>query len=252
MNEQKSNLTIKEWAEQDRPREKLLIKGIGSLSDAELLAILIRAGNKHESAVELAKKILFDAGNNLNELGKFTIEALTAIKGIGMAKAVTILAALELGRRRNLTCAAEKTTIMKSDDVFNLFKPVLSDLKYEEFWILLLNRANKVVHKSRISQGGVSGTVIDVKLIIKMAIDKLSNAIILCHNHPSGNYEPSDLDIKITKQINEAARFMEISLLDHVIIAGDVYYSFADQGLIIKKDLNTSINNSLLTKQPPV
>lgn len=226
------NLTIKDWALEDRPREKLLGKGLNSLTDAELIAILIGSGNRNESAVELAKKILKGVKNNLNELGKLTVEDLMASKGIGEAKAVTIIAALELGRRRKLADVMAKKKISGSKDVFEFFQPVLADLPYEEFWILLLNRSNKIIEKFKISQGGISGTVIDVRMILKNAIEKLASSIILCHNHPSGNLQPSEADKKITTKLKDAARIMDMQVLDHLIITDSSFYSFADEGIL--------------------
>lgn len=226
------NLTIKDWALEDRPREKLLGKGLNSLTDAELIAILIGSGNRNESAVELAKKILKGVKNNLNELGKLTVEDLMASKGIGEAKAVTIIAALELGRRRKQADIMEKKKISGSKDVFEFFQPVLADLPYEEFWILLLNRSNKIIEKFKISQGGISGTVIDVRMILKNAIEKLASSIILCHNHPSGNLQPSEADKKITTKLKDAANIMDMQVLDHLIITDSSFYSFADEGML--------------------
>ena len=226
------NLTIKDWALEDRPREKLLSKGLSSLTDAELIAILIGSGIKNESAVELAKKILKAVKNNLNELGKLTVEDLMASKGIGEARAITIIAALELGRRRKRADIMEKKKISGSKDVFEFFQPVLADLPYEEFWILLLNRSNKIIEKFKISQGGISGTVIDVRMILKNAIEKLASSIILCHNHPSGNLQPSEADKKITTKLKDAAMIMDMQVLDHLIITDSSFYSFADEGIL--------------------
>ncbi|MFQ5335958.1 MAG: RadC family protein, partial [Flavobacteriales bacterium] len=195
MKEYEKKLTIKSWAEEDRPREKLLAKGPASLSDAELLAILIRSGNTKESAVELARKVLMDAENNLNILGKLGIRELTTRKGIGEAKAITIAAALELGRRRRQEEILQKKKITCSSDVFEIFQPMLSDLPHEEFWILLLNRANKIIGTHCISRGGIAGTVTDTRIIFKLSLEELASSIVLCHNHPSGNNKPSDSDI---------------------------------------------------------
>jgi len=225
-------LKIKDWALEDRPREKLLTKGISSLSDAELIAILIGSGNKEVTAVELSMKILNSVNNNLNNLGKLTVEELKANKGIGEAKAISIVAALELGRRRKLADIVNKKKITGSKDVFEIFHPLLADLPHEEFWILLLNRSNRIIDKSKSSQGGISGTVIDVRMILKYAIEKLASAIILCHNHPSGNLKPSDADIKITKKLKDASKFMDIKMLDHIVIGDNSYYSFSDEGMI--------------------
>jgi len=223
---------IKNWALEDRPREKLLAKGITSLSSAELLAILIRSGGRDESAVELARKILIAAGNNLRELGRLTVKDLMKHKGMGPAKAVAIIAALELGRRRSKSDFQDKIRIAGSQDAYTLFQPVLGDLAHEEFWILLMNRANRVIDNIRISQGGISGTVIDVRIILKHALDRLASAMILCHNHPSGNLKPSEADMKITSKISDSCRTMDLQLLDHLIIADNSYFSFSDEGLI--------------------
>ncbi len=226
------NLTIKDWALEDRPREKMIKRGIGSLSDAELLAILINTGTKNESAVAIAQRILTSANNNLNELGKRSLTDFTSTKGIGEAKGITIMAALELGRRRKQTEALSRPKIQSSSDIIEIFQPQLADLPHEEFWVLYLNRANKVIDQSRITQGGVTGTIFDIKLIMKSAIEKLASSIIICHNHPSGNPKPSEQDIKITQKLKEAALVFEINLLDHIIITDSECYSFADSGII--------------------
>lgn len=229
-------LSIKEWAVEDRPREKMLLKGIRSLSEAELIAILIGSGSTNESAVELSKRVLASANNNLNELGKKTIDDYQEFKGIGPAKAITISAAMELGRRRKESQPLDKLKVVSSSDAADIFKPLLSDLPHEEFWILLLNRNNLVIDKLMVSQGGLSGTVIDVRIILKkaltMAIEKLACSIILCHNHPSGNLVPSEADKDITRKIKDAGKHMDIPVLDHIIIGNDSYFSFADEGLI--------------------
>ena len=227
-----TNLSIKDWAVEDRPREKLLKKGVQSLSDAEIIALLIGSGTKNESAVELSKKVLKSADNNLNQLGKLDIHQLTKMKGIGEAKAITIQAALELGRRRKISDILEKRKITQSKDVYELFQPIIGDLPHEEFWILLLNRSNKIVEKIKISQGGVTGTVIDIKIILKHAIDKLASSVILCHNHPSGNKNPSNADDNITNKLKNSASLMDIQILDHIIIADKEYYSYADESKI--------------------
>lgn len=226
------NLKIKDWAEEDRPREKLLSKGIMSLSDAELIAIIIGSGNLDESAVELSRRILQAAQNNLSILGKFSVEDLKKFKGIGEAKAIGIVAALELGRRRKKEDAPDHLQIQSSNDVFEIFQPMLADLPHEEFWVLLMNRSNRVIDKLRVSQGGVSGTVTDIRLILKPAIEKLASSIVLCHNHPSGNHKPSENDIAITQKAKDAAKFMDIAVLDHIIICEKKYFSFADEGMI--------------------
>ena len=228
--ENHSSLSIKDWAVEDRPREKLVKKGVQSLSDAEIIAILIGSGSRNESAVELSKKVLKLANNNLNELGKLNIPDLTKMKGIGEAKAITILAALELGRRRKVSEIITKKKITQSKDIFELFQPILGDLPHEEFWILLLNRSNRIIEKSKISQGGVSGTVIDIKIILKQAIEKLASSIILCHNHPSGNRKPSNADDSITKKLKKGADLLDIQVLDHIIVADVEYFSYADEG----------------------
>ncbi|MBI9055350.1 MAG: DNA repair protein RadC [Bacteroidales bacterium] len=225
-----TSLKIKDWALEDRPREKLLKKGISSLSDAEIIAILLGSGTRNESAVDLSKKVLKNANNNLNELGKLGIPDLTKIKGIGEAKAITIMAALELGRRRKMSEIINKKKITCSNDVFELFQPVIGDLPHEEFWILLLNRSNGIIEKFKISQGGIAGTVIDIKIILKNAIEKLASSIILCHNHPSGNKNPSSADDSITQKLKTGADLVDISVLDHIVIADTKYYSFADEG----------------------
>lgn len=224
-------LSIKEWAVEDRPREKMLAKGIRSLSEAELIAILIGSGNLEESAVEVSRRILASVNNNLNELGKKTINDLQKFKGIGPAKAITIAAAMELGRRRKETEPEEKPKVVTSADAAAIFIPLLSDLPHEEFWVLLLNRNNLVIDKMLVSQGGLSGTIIDVRIILKMALDKLASSIILCHNHPSGNLVPSEADKEITRKIKEAGKHMDIPVLDHLIIGNGSYFSFTDEGL---------------------
>lgn len=232
MSEEYKNLTIKDWALEDRPREKMIKRGINSLSDAELLAILIKSGTKNENAVAIAQRILLSANSNLNELGKYSLTDFTSTKGIGEAKGLTIMAALELGRRRKQTEALNRTKIESSKDIIEIFQPQLADLPHEEFWVLFLNRANKVIDQSRITQGGITGTVFDIKLILKSAIEKLASSIIVCHNHPSGNSKPSEQDIKITQRLKEASQLFEISLLDHIIITDSECHSFADSGML--------------------
>lgn len=232
MEETKSSLGIKSWAEDDRPREKLLGKGRQVLSEAELVAILIGSGSKNETAVELSKRILGTVENNLNALGKLSVKELTKFKGIGEAKAVSIVAALELGRRRKEAETVKREKITSSKDAFLIMQPVLLDLPHEEFWLLLLNRANALIKKELISRGGVAGTVVDTKLIFKSAVEQYASSIIVCHNHPSGNLKPSDADLRITKNIKEAGKIMEIPLIDHLIITEAGYYSFADEGVM--------------------
>lgn len=224
--------SIREWAVEDRPREKMQTKGVRSLSEAELIAILIGSGNLEESAVEVSRRIMASVNNNLNELGKKNISDLQKFKGIGPAKAISIAAAMELGRRRKESEPDEKPKVITSGDAAAIFRPLLSDLPHEEFWVLLLNRNNLVLDKMMVSQGGLSGTVIDVRIILKMALDKLACSIILCHNHPSGNLVPSEADKEITKKIKEAGKHMDIPVLDHLIIGNGSYFSFADEGLI--------------------
>ncbi len=225
-------LSIKQWAVEDRPREKLLSKGIRSLTDAELIAILIRSGTSRESAVDLAKRILKTTGNNLNELSRMTVHDLQKFRGIGEAKAISIIAAMELGRRRKLSEVLQKKQITSSRDVFDFFQPFLGDLSYEEFWVLHLSRSNRIMAWKKISQGGIAGTVTDIRLILKDALENTSTSMIICHNHPSGNLQPSDADKEITRKIKEAAGLMDIRLLDHVIIGNESYFSFADEGLM--------------------
>ncbi len=232
MNEYKNNISIKNWDENDRPREKFILKGKNTLSDAELVAILIRSGNKKETAIDLAKRILNYVHNNLIELSKLTINDLTKFNGIGQAKAVTILAALELGRRRREAEAVKRSKITSSKDIFEIFQSNISDIQYEEFWMLCLNKANKILKKICISKGGTSATAVDPKKIFKLALDNNSSYIILCHNHPSGNIQPSNEDIKLTKKLKEAGNSLDLPVLDHIIIGDEKYYSFADQGII--------------------
>ncbi|MBC7450459.1 MAG: DNA repair protein RadC [Cytophagales bacterium] len=220
------------WAEEDRPREKLLLKGISTLSDAELIAILLGSGTTNLSAVDLAKQIMMDCNQNLNELAKRSVKELQKFKGIGEAKAITLVSALELGRRRKETQSFIKPQVKSSEDVYRYIQSDLMDLSYEEFWILLMNRANRIEKKIRISTGGVAGTIADPKLIFKHALENLASSIILVHNHPSGNNKPSDSDISLTKKMCEAGRFLEIPVLDHVIVCQQNWYSFADEGKI--------------------
>jgi DNA repair protein RadC len=226
------SLKITDWAVEDRPREKMIQYGTAALSDAELLGILISSGTKDKSAVDLGRELLSLVNNNLNTLGKLTIADLTKIHGIGNARAVTIAAALELGRRRKLTEIPEVTQIKCSKDVADIFQPILSDLLHEEFWILFLNRSNRVINRMKLSQGGISGTVTDVRMVMKKAVEYLASGIIVCHNHPSGNLSPSEADSKITQKIREAGNLLDVQLLDHLIISDKDYYSFADNGLI--------------------
>jgi len=232
MENYENHYPIKNWAEEDRPREKLLLKGKNALSDAELIAILLRFGTQNESAVDIAKGILYNAGENLIEVSKMSISDLMEFKGIGFVKAVTLVAALELGKRRNESEVMVKEKISGSRDAYEIFRTVMSDQPYESFWIILLNKANKVIRKSNISEGGVSGTVVDPKKIYKIAVDQHASSIILGHNHPSGNIQPSEADQKITKKIKEAGIMLDIAVLDHLILGDNQYYSFADEGTI--------------------
>lgn len=225
-------LNIKSWAAEDRPREKLLLKGKATLSDAELIAILLGTGTASLSAVDLAKNILQAVNNDLNELARLTVKDLMKIKGIGEAKAITIISALELGRRRKDFQVEEKPKIGGSADVFEILKADLLDIPHEAFWIVLLNRANRVIKKHQISQGGVAGTVADPKLIFKVAVEELASGIILAHNHPSGNLTASQADIDLTRKLKESGKLLDIQVLDHIIIAGKKYFSFADEGLM--------------------
>ncbi|MDF2450127.1 MAG: repair protein RadC [Bacteroidota bacterium] len=226
------HLTIKSWAEDDRPREKLVSKGRQALSDAELLAILLSSGNRDETAVRLAQRILNEYANSINELAKASLHDLMTYKGVGEAKAVTIAAALEIGRRRGSESQDEKIKITSSKNAFAVLKSKLTDLPHEEFWVIFMSRSNSVIKTECISRGGISGTVVDIRLILKPAIHHLASAIILAHNHPSGNLKPSQEDIHLTKKIKEAAKLMDISLQDHLIIGDQSYLSFADEGLI--------------------
>ncbi len=225
-------LSIKSWSPEDRPREKLLNKGTGALSDAELIAILLGSGTNTQSAVDVAKKLLRGVNNNLFDLARLSVRDLMKFRGIGEARAIGIVAALELGRRRKEFDIEEKPKIATSRDAYTLLNMQLADLPHEEFWMLSLNRANRVVHKHQISQGGVAGTVVDPKIIFKLALEQLASGIIVGHNHPSGNPNPSHADVELTKKLKEGGRLLEVQLLDHIIIAGQKYFSFADEGLL--------------------
>ncbi len=230
--EYKKNISIKQWSEDDRPREKLAKQGSRILSNAELIAILIGSGNKTETAVELSKRILNSVDNNLNDLGKLTIQELEKFNGIGTAKAISIIAALELGKRRQSSELSKKIKIGNSNDAFEVLYPMLSDLPHEEFWIILLNQANKVIGTERVSIGGITGTVADIRIITKIALERLATGIIISHNHPSGNLSPSKQDLLITQKIKEACSFFDIHLLDHLILADQKFYSFSDHSKI--------------------
>lgn len=224
--------SIRYWAEDERPREKLLLKGKSALSDAELIAILIGSGNNEESAVDLCKRILKSVEGNLVELSKLDVKSLSKFKGIGEAKALSIVAALELGRRRRAAEPLQRATIGSSKDAYDIAQSLMGDSPYEQFWVLLLNRANKVIRKENISHGGVAGTVADPKKIFRMALDHNACYVILAHNHPSGNLKPSDEDIKLTKKLKQAGEHLDIKILDHIIAGENDYYSFADDGLL--------------------
>jgi DNA repair protein RadC len=227
-----NHIPISKWAEDDRPREKLLLKGKHSLSDAELLAILLGTGCRDQSALDLAKTILTETRNNLIELSKMQIGELMHFRGIGQAKAITVIAALELGRRRRGSEVIQRKKIQSSKDVFELFQVELAEKKYEGFWLLLLDRANKIVGQEKISEGGTAGTVADPKRIFKVAIDRFASSLILCHNHPSGNVEPSQADITLTKKLIHAGALLDIQILDHIIIGEENYFSFADENMM--------------------
>lgn len=227
-----SYISIKQWNEDDRPREKLLLKGKMSLSDAELLAILIGSGSRNESAVSLSQRILAAAGNNLSALGKFAINDLTKFKGIGEAKAITIMAAMELGRRRRNEEAVKQKKITDSTKVFEYFQPLIGELPHEEFWILYLNNSNKILRHMQLSKGSITGTLVDVRLLFKEAVLLGAVSIILAHNHPSGMLKPSQADINITKKIRAAGEQLDIKVLDHLIITESNFFSFADENLL--------------------
>ncbi len=227
------SISIKEWAEEDRPREKLMLKGVSALSESELIAILIGSGNDKESAVELSKRILQKADNSLNKLSRLSVnDLISSFRGVGPAKAISIVAALELGRRRKQEEVEVKRKIGSSEDAYLQLFPLLADLNHEETWALLLDRSNKVVSTMHVSRGGISGTVVDIRLILREAINHYASGIILGHNHPSGNCVPSSQDSAITRKLKEAAKWMDIVLLDHIIVCGENYYSFADNGII--------------------
>lgn len=231
MREDTGKLRICDWAEEDRPREKLVFKGASSLSNAELLAILIGSGNRRESAVDLSRRILDQTGNNLHLLGRLSVKELAAgFQGIGTAKAVSIVAALELGKRRALSEIPERDTLNSSGRAYRFFYPLLADLPHEELWVALLDRSSRVIGKAKVSQGGINETTADIRLILKEAICTLASSIILCHNHPSGNARPSSSDIQLTHRLNASCTLMNLTLADHLILAEGGYYSFADEG----------------------
>lgn len=226
-----THFPITNWSEDDRPREKLMLKGKNALSDAELIAILIGSGSRNESAVDLSKRILASV-DTLNSLGKMSISQLIEFKGIGEAKAITIIAALELGRRRRAEDSVEMTKITSSKMVFEIMQPIIGELPHEEFWVLFLNNSNKVILKSQLSKGGISGTIVDVRLVFKIALESGATGLILCHNHPSGTLMPSDADKHITKKLKMAGDSLDVKVLDHLIITETKYYSFVDEGIL--------------------
>ena len=222
---------ITNWSEDDKPREKLMLKGKSVLSDAELIAILIGSGSRNESAVDLSKKILASVDNSLNALGKVSISQLMNFKGIGEAKAISIIAALELGRRRRAEEVVELKKVTSSKVIFEIMQPIIGELPHEEFWIIYLNNSNKVISKSQLSKGGITGTLVDVRIVFKTALEMGATALILCHNHPSGTLIPSDADKQITKKLKLAGESLEIKVLDHLIVTETSYFSFADEGI---------------------
>lgn len=224
--------SIKNWNEDDRPREKLAIKGRYSLSDAELLAIIMGSGNREESAVELAQRILVSAQNNWNELAKYSIQDLCKFKGVGEAKAISIITALEIGRRRNAQDILERKKITSSMDAALILQQQIGDLPTEEFWVIYLNQGNKIIKTEQISRGGITQTSVDLRIIFKRGIEQMATAMILAHNHPSGNLVPSEADKNLTKKIIEASKILDIQILDHIIVTQKDYFSFADDGLI--------------------
>lgn len=230
--ESQAYLKIKSWSEDDRPREKLLKQGIDKLSNAELLAILIHSGTQNLSAVAVGQLLLNEANNSLEELAKFSIPRMKKLKGIGNAKAISIAAAMELGRRRKKAGIPKRVKVTDSQKAFQYIAPSLYDQDYEHFYVLLLNRANFIMKEKAVSEGGVSGTVVDAKAVFKLALEELASGIILCHNHPSGNIQPSEADIKLTKKLKNGGDFLDIKVLDHLIISNENYFSFADEGLI--------------------
>ncbi|WP_297507208.1 DNA repair protein RadC [Flavobacterium sp.] len=223
---------IPQWAEDDRPREKFILKGKSALSDAELIAILLGSGTRNESALQLSQRILAHSQNNLNEFGKSTVPQLMKFKGVGQVKAITIAAAFELGRRRRLEEVKERFKISSSRSVFDLMQPLLGELPHEEFWVLFLNNSNRVLHKELLSKGGITGTVVDIRLIFKFALEYKATSLILTHNHPSGKLLASEADRLITQRIQLAGKHLDILVLDHIIITETAYFSFADEGIL--------------------
>lgn len=229
---QENKHSIKQWAKDDRPREKLLLKGAENLSNSELLAILIHNGSREKTAVDLGKEVLKLGKDNLNELGKLSVKELIKIKGIGEAKAITIAAALELGRRRQASASLEKAVVATSTDIARYLQSALKDYCHEVFAVIFLNRANKINHFEIVSEGGITGTVADPRVILKKALEENAVSIILCHNHPSGSLKPSRADEELTQKIKEAAKYFDIRVIDHIIVSEDGYYSFADEGIL--------------------
>ncbi|WP_447950885.1 RadC family protein [Chryseobacterium koreense] len=225
-------MSIKFLAEDDRPREKFLLKGKNALSDAELLAIIIKMGHQDESAIELARRILKSVDHNWHELAKLSVKDLTKFKGIGPVKAIEILTAVEIGRRRAVQEVPEKMPISNSEDTFRILQPFLGDLQTEEFWAIFLNQSNKVLLKSRLTSGGINQSVVDVRILFKTALENFATGIIVAHNHPSGNLKPSQNDLNITKQISQAGKILNIQLIDHLIITQNSWFSFAEEGLV--------------------
>ena len=232
MSEKQTSFSIKNWFQDDQPREKLRDKGKLTLSDAELVAILIGSGNRNESAVDLCKRILASVDNNLNALGKVSLKHLMEFNGIGEAKAITITAALELGRRRKFEDAVKQEKITSSRDVYDIMQPVLGELSHEEFWVIYLNNSNKVLQKQQLSKGGITGTLVDVRLVLKQALEVGATALILCHNHPSGTLKASEADKKITQKLKTAGLSLDIKVLDHIIVTEKAYFSFADETIL--------------------
>lgn len=232
MGEYKINNAIKSWAEDDRPREKFLLKGAASLSDAELIAIQIGSGSAKVNALDLAKEILSSSGGSLDKVARLSVEELTLFKGVGKAKAVSLFSAIELGKRSLRKKDVDQISVTESRSVYNLFGNELQTLSHEEFWVVFLNTSNRLIKKERISVGGLDSTIVDLRIILKRALLLSSTSIILAHNHPSGSLKPSQADINLTKQIIKACSSINISVLDHLIIAGGKYFSFTDEGLI--------------------
>ena len=232
MPEKPNSFSIKYWSQDDQPREKLRDKGRSSLSDAELIAILIGSGSTQESAVSLSQRILASVDFNLSELGKLSIKQLMEFKGIGEAKAISIAAAMELGRRRRGEEALEKQKITSSISVFELMQPIIGELPHEEFWIIYVNNSNKVIQKQLLSKGGITGTLVDVRLVMKNALEVGATGLILVHNHPSGTLKPSEADKQLTQKLKTASHSLDIKVLDHLIVTEKAYFSFADENML--------------------